>query len=691
MLRDLDLHSSFVFRFGTPTFPGTASVYSNSFGWELSRGCIRSKELDAYFSQNQVSFFPVFSSSVHWASVIHNILVNNNEMQESVTCVWDLPFAAGSCLANIAKTFAAPVALVDKDIEKQAATELKNGCYFFEPLENRRLLLQKLKGTLTHVVSGAVNARVLKTAHSMTELPGELLFSSGVLPFLSGAFALAQPDENGETLLNALLNVLSAGDSTRVIVVASVENLLGFAKALQKSLEVHSDFDVLLEKARAKSLAEMRKTRAEQSQMLLVRLSHRSSVELSRYPAFVSNSFVDAFKTQQEIDNPTDLVGRSFVNAFSSAAKRYQEWTKLEVSRAQEIAYFRFVHRLARDAGTLFPLSFDILLAAQASVDSNFALEFLKECESYKDENNFSRTLPEVDVPLERLFPGEVSRVTLRQFETIQQRGLSQARLRSVKSEKLTRKSGPVSEEKYADNSWVHTDNPFTCSFPDEDVFMEAFAFQTRSQAIEKVRAKELKVMELQSTMGEGLDIRETVRNWHTDKLMIREELKTGKADVGSIVFNFSNLNDMEKYSWQTYWNAEKHDNSHLMFYATPYADDVIGPGIARSEFGGFAVIPLDSIAVNPWDEPFIRSMSKHPLDALVLGAALVTKHRSVLLISDVAPSDTVTELLKRSGKTIIFMKLSELPVEHIRKVRTFHILAESGVREYAQKYIRKE
>jgi hypothetical protein len=35
------------------------------------------------------------------------------------------------------------------------------------------------------------------------------------------------------------------------------------------------------------------------------------------------------------------------------------------------------------------------------------------------------------------------------------------------------------------------------------------------------------------------------------------------------------------------------------MFYATPFKDNLIGPGVAKSEFGGFAVIPLDLIHLN--------------------------------------------------------------------------------------------
>ena len=127
------------------------------------------------------------------------------------------------------------------------------------------------------------------------------------------------------------------------------------------------------------------------------------------------------------------------------------------------------------------------------------------------------------------------------------------------------------------------------------------------------------------------------------------------------------------------------------MFFATPFQNTLIGPGIAKSEFGGFAVIPLPSYTENPWNDAFIRAQAQTPAEALLLAGALATEHRTVLYIGNHPPSRRIADLLKRSGKTILHVRLAELPPEKIRRVKTFHILAEAGVREYAEKYIRKE
>jgi hypothetical protein len=127
------------------------------------------------------------------------------------------------------------------------------------------------------------------------------------------------------------------------------------------------------------------------------------------------------------------------------------------------------------------------------------------------------------------------------------------------------------------------------------------------------------------------------------------------------------------------------------MFFATPYANEVIGPGIARSEFGGFAVIPLPNALENPWSHPFVRHFSKSMADALLVAAAMATEHKTILHIGVCPPSPEISSLLKRSGKAIIHMPLDTIPSEKLRIIRTFHILAEAGVRKWAQKYVRKE
>ncbi len=44
---------------------------------------------------------------------------------------------------------------------------------------------------------------------------------------------------------------------------------------------------------------------------------------------------------------------------------------------------------------------------------------------------------------------------------------------------------------------------------------------------------------------------------------------------------------DPRDYPWRITWHAESHDESTLSFYATDFAKETIGPGIAAATYGG--------------------------------------------------------------------------------------------------------
>jgi hypothetical protein len=332
-----------------------------------------------------------------------------------------------------------------------------------------------------------------------------------------------------------------------------------------------------------------------------------------------------------------------------------------------------------------------LLLSAKAVLNSNFAYEMHKEMQTFPLHHNYSHTLKQIELPLDSFFEN-TQKISLQKFATIQsQKAVKKTKIHSVHKNPSLKNVEPVSEEKYADNSWVHDDHPYSCSFPSEDIFMENLARDVKKNVQERMKAKEQSYQELQSDFCDGLDLKETVRNWHKEKIIVKETLRIGKADIGAVVFGFAHHNEDQRFSWKSFWLAEQHDDSHLMFYATPFKDNLIGPGIAKSEFGGFAVIPLNSYIEHPWHHPYILNYAQNCTETLILAGALSSTHKSILFISHHPPSQHIIKILKQSGKNIIYARLDEFSQTDIRHVKTFHILAEAGVREYAQKYIRKD
>lgn len=675
-MQHIDLAHGLQFLFGRPTFESKGKPKA-CVGHEFLTGSVRIAALDQLFPNHKIVFFPLFGSELSWAAIIRNVVNQSSVLFEKI--ILDLPKFSQPFMKPIVESFPENVCLI-------ANENFESGLYF-EALEGFRIVLNLLAPDWKNVVcAGEADFSIGKPQNE--SLSTMLALQNGLLPFLQIAFDNLSSPMPPNLLFTSLLAQLGLKETQPTLVMCQGETLVGLSLLIEKRLkDVENNPELFLKSGVAIELAQARKTMLPSQDFVLSRVDAATASDLSENAGFLVREFQNHNTLLQ---NGLDIFRQGLASAFQNAAKRYADWTRLSITKTQERDTFRFAYRLALEANHLLPTTFDMVLATQSAIDSNFAFEFLKECRDFPSHKSYSQTLPTLNIPLEKVFK-HVAKMSVSRFETLQRRSSPKRVMRGVpEKQNQTKSIAPVSEEKYADNSWVNTDHPYSCSFPTEDIFMENFSFQCRDAVIEKVRAQQTVISELQSTMGEGLDIRETVRNWHQQKIMIREELQVGKADVGTIVFNFVDDNEVDKYSWKTLWLAESHDKSHLMFFATPFANELIGPGIAKSEFGGFAVIPIDSFPVNAWDDAFIKSFCETPAEALIVAGALVTEHKSVLYIANKPPSQRVTDLLKRSGRSILYHPLAEFSSDSVRRIRTFHILAEAGVRGYADKYIRK-
>ena len=80
------------------------------------------------------------------------------------------------------------------------------------------------------------------------------------------------------------------------------------------------------------------------------------------------------------------------------------------------------------------------------------------------------------------------------------------------------------------------------------------------------------------SSVKDGIDIRDTLRHWHTGDIYVKE-IPPSRGQVEIILFLFDPEPEPEKYNWCQTWYAEHDEESTLCFYATQYMDDLIGAG----------------------------------------------------------------------------------------------------------------
>lgn len=236
---------------------------------------------------------------------------------------------------------------------------------------------------------------------------------------------------------------------------------------------------------------------------------------------------------------------------------------------------------------------------------------------------------------------------------------------------------------------WSTKWNPFgQCSWPPEDVAIERFRTHVKDHALQILGNDLARSEKFTSSLKDGLDIRETLRNWHTGDLYVKV-LPPSKGDLDCVIMLFDSPADPRDYPWRITWQAEHHDESTLTLFATNFGDDLIGPGIAQATYGGaMFLFPPRSVG-EVWRDPrfdFVDTLEER----LIVAACHHSRQRHIALLSDSGPGPGWRRLAKRYGKKLVHVPLGHFSQETIQQLRMFHVLNGQHIRSYAAHFIRK-
>ena len=234
---------------------------------------------------------------------------------------------------------------------------------------------------------------------------------------------------------------------------------------------------------------------------------------------------------------------------------------------------------------------------------------------------------------------------------------------------------------------WKYLWDPFgQCSWPVEDQKIESFNLHVREQAKTLIGADLVRTEKFTTSIKDGIDIRDTLRHWYEGDIYVKEIPPT-RGNVEVIVLIFEMNPDPNKYNWQQTWYAEHKVESTLCFYATPYLDNMIGPGVAESTYGGlFLLFPPRYIA-NIWQDhrfDFAKTLEER----LLAAAFFYSKEKHVAIISPKHPSLSWRRLARQYKKSLVYIPLQRFSQQTIEKIRRFHILNGKHVRSYAARFI---
>jgi hypothetical protein len=236
---------------------------------------------------------------------------------------------------------------------------------------------------------------------------------------------------------------------------------------------------------------------------------------------------------------------------------------------------------------------------------------------------------------------------------------------------------------------WQMRWNPFShCSWPPEDVAIEKFRTHVKDKARAIMGLDLARSEKFRTSLMDGLDVRETLRNWHTGELYVKVTPPT-RGSLDCVVMLFDSPADPRDYPWRTTWMAEHHDESTLALFATDFRQEMVGPGIGLATYGGAVFLFPPRPIADIWTDP--RLDFADTLEERVLAAGcLHSQHRHVALLSYAAPGAGWRRMARRMGRKLVHVPLSHFSQETVQQLRLVHVLNGKKVRSYAAEFIRK-
>lgn len=124
-----------------------------------------------------------------------------------------------------------------------------------------------------------------------------------------------------------------------------------------------------------------------------------------------------------------------------------------------------------------------------------------------------------------------------------------------------------------------------------------------------------------------------------------------------------------------------------MAFYATDPAENIVGPGICRCEYGGFMLSYPPRRMADVWRDPDYRSAGSRA-EVLLLAALDYSPEKHVVYVAARPPRSVFKQIAARRDRRIVYIPLGSLSPHKLRQLRVLHILAGKDKRETAGDYI---
>jgi hypothetical protein len=368
-----------------------------------------------------------------------------------------------------------------------------------------------------------------------------------------------------------------------------------------------------------------------------------------------------------------ERISKPFVqfDLLREAEAKYTESTGDKLAHWHRRLIARYTRNLAHISGELVANVYDLAVAARSIVDDNFGWEVWQMANRYLAQHESS------DLETVKLSASEIWLNTKR-LRIRRRLPRPKQRLRPAGLKPRKRESTP--------GEWARqTTGEAICSYPPEDLVIEEYGRFLKKKAKAMLSEERVRVEPFTTSILDGIDIRETIRNWHQRKIYVRQADRLA-GEVGSVVVVFDEDRE-DRYQYLTTWLGEHQNESDMAFYSTFPFDHLVGPGIGRAEYGGFLMTLPPRRMFDVWHDPDYDFAETKP-ERLLMAGLDYSVERFVVYVAARPPRSIFRSIAAHLNRKILYVPMGALSPTKLKKLRVVHVLDSYDRRQEAKDYL---
>ncbi len=395
------------------------------------------------------------------------------------------------------------------------------------------------------------------------------------------------------------------------------------------------------------------------------RLAMESRSEETSLPE-ATEHLLSAAWTDQRLDRPRiqlDLLREAETKYTASTGEKLAHWQRRMIAR--------FTRNLAHISGELVANVYDLAVAARSIVDDNYGWEVWSMANRYLAQHDVS----------------ELDTVRLSASEIWINTKKLRIRRRLPRPKQRMKPTGlkPRKREKTPGEWARQTSGEAICSYPPEDLVIEEYGRFLKQKAKAMLSEERVRVEPFTTSILDGIDIRETIRNWHRRKIFVRKADRLS-GNVGAVVVIFDE-DPEDRYTYLTTWLGEHQNESDMAFYSTHPFDHLVGPGIGRAEYGGLLMTLPPRRMFDVWSDPDY-DFSESKSERLLMAGLDYSVERFVVYVAAKPPRSIFRSIASHLGRKILYVPIGQLSPTKMKKLRVVHVLDSYARRAEAKEYL---